>query len=317
MNFNLPDFTKCLEFNELFDMMGIKKVNLIQLTEKDFTRTVEKKQKVKLSTEETARFLNSFSKGVSITDRDRITTNKDGLLEINGASCCIYIKLQRSSLGYEGNSYKYHLFECRTIQGMIASGRKSRYVATSRHDGFFSVVKQNQYGETKETVEQLGLCKNCQNILREKGLLYNFNLQKFFENHKNNFSHEYVREETVTVQEQYSPSHAEIAKRYKEQAGYKCSICGLDCSENHELIHLHHIDGDGQNNLVINLKVLCARCHSRQPHHSHMKTRFANEISECERMSKVQGIVFNEDRHVEMPSTTKTKIRTFSLFDNT
>ena len=91
MNFSLPDFTKCLEFNELFDMMGINKVNLIQLTEKDFTRTIKKKEKIKLSYEEVSRFKNVFEKGITIANTNNISTNEDGLLEFNGLTCCIYI----------------------------------------------------------------------------------------------------------------------------------------------------------------------------------------------------------------------------------
>ncbi len=46
----------------------------------------------------------------------------------------------------------------------------------------------------------------------------------------------------------------------------KCGRCGLDKWQEEELpLNLDHIDGDYNNNLIENLRVLCPNCHSLTP----------------------------------------------------
>ena len=286
--FSFPDFTKCVQFNELHILMGISEIHLSPIPEETFTRTITKTIKRSLSDSEKADFLDKFSKGIDFRPNE-IKANNNGLLELNGQGCCIYIKEQHQNYRYN-SSYKYHIFECRTIQSMISDGRKARYVATSRHDGLFNVVKQigNRFYEKEE---KLDICKNCLEILKQRGWWsQNFNLKDFFQVHKNLFSNTYLKEETIVAKERYAPNHDEIAREYKKQVNWICQICKVDCSNNNSLLHLHHKNGNGNDNTHINLMVLCVKCHSEQPNHAHMKTKFANDILQCKHLQNTQGI---------------------------
>lgn len=45
---------------------------------------------------------------------------------------------------------------------------------------------------------------------------------------------------------------------------YKCNLCGIDNWLNKPLtLELDHIDGDNQNNNLVNLRLLCPNCHSQ------------------------------------------------------
>ena len=56
--------------------------------------------------------------------------------------------------------------------------------------------------------------------------------------------------------------------------------CGIDLNDNRKLLHTHHANGRKSDNISSNLKVLCVECHSKQPSHEHIRSRFFNEISE-------------------------------------
>jgi len=61
---------------------------------------------------------------------------------------------------------------------------------------------------------------------------------------------------------QYPPDWAEISKRVKDEAGWKC----VRCEHPHELetgyvLTVHHLDMNPANNVWWNLVALCQRCH--------------------------------------------------------
>lgn len=61
-------------------------------------------------------------------------------------------------------------------------------------------------------------------------------------------------------------SRTALAKYMVENLGieYKCQCCGLTSWNGKELhLQLHHIDGDGYNNELSNLQLLCPNCHSQ------------------------------------------------------
>jgi hypothetical protein len=48
--------------------------------------------------------------------------------------------------------------------------------------------------------------------------------------------------------------------------GYKCFTCGLDCWQGHRLsLELDHVDGNANNNMPSNLRLVCPNCHSITP----------------------------------------------------
>ena len=60
----------------------------------------------------------------------------------------------------------------------------------------------------------------------------------------------------------YPENWDEIAKRIKEEAGWKCVRCGHPHDpENGYCLTVHHLDLDPQNNAFWNTPALCQRCH--------------------------------------------------------
>ena len=60
----------------------------------------------------------------------------------------------------------------------------------------------------------------------------------------------------------YPPKWPEIARRVKDEAGWKCVRCGAahDPAQGYCLT-VHHLDLDPSNNRWWNLAALCQRCH--------------------------------------------------------
>lgn len=63
----------------------------------------------------------------------------------------------------------------------------------------------------------------------------------------------------------YGPKHRDTVKRYLVmERGWKCEICNLTKWNNEDIpLELHHIDGDGLNNIKENLQLLCPNCHAQ------------------------------------------------------
>lgn len=58
-------------------------------------------------------------------------------------------------------------------------------------------------------------------------------------------------------------------RRYFENRLYKCELCGLTAvtGEDKKRIHVHHLDGNHDNNDLFNLIALCQKCHGTIEHH--------------------------------------------------
>ena len=289
---NLPDYFKCVEIKALLVQMGVE--NVTPLEPIDFVREVKTVKTVEVPNNQ-IQFAERLNMTAVPLDQTNVSIAKDGTIEVNGMKACAYIKKQRKGidLSKKESKYRYHLCNCQTIQSMIASGRKSRYVSTTRSDGLFPVIDQSGY-RAKERVLKLELCMNCKAILESKNMLPRpFSLKTFFTKYQPDIPKTILRTEQVITQEQYAPNHQEIAERYKQQANYACQLCGVSCKEERPCLHLHHKDGEGQNNNASNLLVLCADCHSKQPMHSQMQTnpQFASQFQTIERLRKEQSIL--------------------------
>jgi hypothetical protein len=182
---------------------------------------------------------------------------------------------------------------------MVAQGRKHRYVSTTRDDEYFEVIDQSGLYAEPITLK-LQLCKNCESILKSHNMYPEpFSLKKFFKLYQPVIPPKILRTEQVLIEEQYAPNHGEIAQKYKAQSNFSCQNCGLNCKENHSLLHLHHIDGNGQNNHASNLQVLCVDCHTHAPRHNHMlnNPQFLREIQQIRQLRMQQGIVDVQVEH--------------------
>ena len=284
----LSDYMECVEAKILLQQMGVLKIP--SLPEVEFVRKIVKTKYRDVPNTGQLQFAERMKlESIPINAKD-ISIGNDGLLEVNGVKCCAYIKNQR-----QGIVYRFHLCNCQKIQEMVRDGRGGRYVATSRDDGLFVVTPQgDSYRRAHEQIIALELCSYCRDILKGKGMYSTpFSLKTFYSKYQPDIPKTFKRPEQVEVTEQYAPNHSEIAHKYKEQSGYKCQLCGVDCSSNTQCLHLHHIDGDGVNNRVGNIRIYCTICHSKQPLHAHMKKnpRHIYEMETIHRLRDEQGII--------------------------
>jgi len=78
---------------------------------------------------------------------------------------------------------------------------------------------------------------------------------------------------------QYPDNWKEIAKRIKDEAGWKCERCKASHSvEGARVLTVHHLDGDKTNCADWNLAALCQRCHLSVQGRVKMDQMFFSEI---------------------------------------
>lgn len=266
--------------------MGVKQFEDLPIV--TFTRTVEHKVIVNVKNTEQLNYADKLKRGAVNLGRGEDFRQQAGIIEVNGLKACIYIKDQRAVDYYD--SYRFHLCWCKTIEQMVNEGRKNRYLATVRDDGFFRVNHQIN-GRNMEKLKKLDLCKYCKKMLEARNMYFSpFTLSDFFRKYQTDIAESFQREETHISKEQYAPDHREVAARYKAEVQYKCQKCGTDYSQNKELLELHHKDGNGQNNQHYNLVVLCIDCHSKEPRHSRVKNspQFREKINKLNILRQTQ-----------------------------
>ncbi|WP_028374332.1 hypothetical protein [Legionella lansingensis] len=224
--------------------------------------------------------------GVEIESLDEIDLFRhDKTLACKGQRVLIYIR-DVNIYGEDRELPKYHISSCRTLVDMWRKKRSERYVIQNREDGVFQ-VRITKDGQTKVRHEKLNVCRNC---------LTNLNWQDYSErekSHKNRIVADFLIAEffkkfpksllSVTPSydadtaplNEYPSNWPEISKNAKKKAGYQCQnkSCQIYLAGAHvQYLHVHHIDGQKNNNKKYNLKVLCVKCHANEPSHGHMKS---------------------------------------------
>ena len=292
----LPDYSRCVELNLLLEAMGVKKIPPVPALPPDHFKkeVVEKHTREELDPRDIA-FDKRLKEGAIPVHKKDITLLPDALLEYGGRKVCAYIRDQRASVDFyiKKSHYKYHLCNCRTLQGMKNIGREHRYLATQRSNGFFEVHDLTVTPPKKGTAK-MELCKNCMDILKRKKLYFTpFSLSKYFEKYDSHVPKTIRKIEEVREVQTYTPEQSDLSREYRKACNYICQSCSVDCRENTGLLHLHHRNGNPSNNVPENLSVLCVDCHSNQPLYSDMKrdSKFKEEIEIIQKFRKIQGIV--------------------------
>lgn len=213
--------------------------------------------------------------GIDLVDPEQINVERNGTLSYEGRRILVYIRDQY------GGEYKFHVANCRTIEGMKESGKfKTRYVASTRTDGKF-VVNIVNFGEIieKEKLIEMSVCRNCLNRLKYKGFKHQsqrgekvfreFSLEEFFEIYgKTTVSDPGHTDRTAPV-DTYSGHQSTFSRICRERAGWLCEECGISLAgEARKFLHAHHVNGNKSNNSWGNLRALCVECHDKQPGHS-------------------------------------------------
>lgn len=215
---------------------------------------------------------------------DEISVEKDKTLNYKGNRVVIYI---RDIAVYRGKPSlpRYHLAFCRTLDTMRANNRWGRYVAANRDDGLFNVNFME--AKIRVALEKLCVCQNCLELIsweefsvartgkvRKAEILRQFKLSAFFQVFpKDLMSIIPAYTSDVAPINDYSEDWGLISEKLKRTRGYNCQRCLVVLAgDDRQFLHVHHMNGEKSDNREHNLVILCIRCHSVEPMHSHMRS---------------------------------------------
>lgn len=165
------------------------------------------------------------------------------------------------------NRNKVHLCCCEVLQEMLDDGRGKRYVATSNSSGGFDVC----YSRTEQDVVPLDVCQRCYRMIhnRKYGAYTDFDYEAYAKD--NDYMPSFFEDVSSGFYDvDYPDNWKEISFRVRKERGWLCEECGNNFANNIRELHVHHINGVKSDCCDTNLKVLCSRCHAKQPRHGHM-----------------------------------------------
>jgi hypothetical protein len=225
----------------------------------------------------------SLGAGVEVDISDVEVTA--GLLSYKGRQVLLYIRDHgtgvRKALEDGSQGRKYHLADCKVLQGMREKGRFERYVVTNDTSDQFLVTGYDRFtNEQLEGSTDLKVCKTCLNHLNYKGyqaggiktkIFEAFTMDEFFSTYSSHFAYLPGRK-ADDKNDGYTKDWVSVSSDYKLSKKFTCESCQVDLSqfEHKKLLHTHHINGVKSDNREANLKVFCADCHSKQLFHEHM-----------------------------------------------
>ncbi len=229
----------------------------------------------KLLPRKIAEIANKFQEGKPISDADileykKVWLSEDPLIDENGNPFVFYIHDFANS--HWGKPYRvFHFAWCAVLEKMDNNGRRERYVKKSDIDDNNFIV---DYGEDKKGIESLPACKPCRDkmakIVAPAELYYEreeMDIRKFF--------NLYGKQDLLDTNNpmypvDYPENWNQISTSLRERAGWECSSCKKDFSNNKTQLHVHHKDGRRGVVHAGNLEVVCAGCHRKKFGHAHM-----------------------------------------------
>lgn len=222
--------------------------------------------------------------GLEISSLDEVDFREDKTIAYKDQRVLIYIR-DVSPYKEEIKLPKFHISTCDTLVAMWKIKRAERYVLHRRENGIFQVniIKS---GTTDVRQEKLDVCRNCltnldwNNYYKDREsrnrIVEEFSIAKFFETFpKSLLSLKPTFDANTAPLNNYTPCWNQVSKEARKQADYRCTnnFCRVRLTGSRsQYLHVHHIDGQKNNNEKYNLKVLCVKCHSEEPGHEHMKS---------------------------------------------
>lgn len=211
-----------------------------------------------------------------------IEISNDGSFKYRGFKVILYI---RDQMGYytQNNGYRYHLSDCKTLEDMRNHKRYDKYVVSTRNDGRFLVNILDHGILLHKNIEcELFVCKNCLRRLnykryndksgRERDAIWNsFTISDYFNKYSSMITHIPSHNEITAPINQYDVDQRRISDERRQYKNWKCEKCGIQLNIDKEFLHVHHINGQKNDNDDSNLKVLCIKCHAEEPDHNHIK----------------------------------------------
>ena len=209
---------------------------------------------------------------------EELSVANDGTLEYKGRKVVVYIRDQR----VQYQPYKFHVADCKMLTEMRDNDRYHRYVVSNRTDGTFTV---NSYDRgrivEKDAQTKLSICKYCLNHLNYNGYansneqtrtrIYNsFELDGFFRKYPSQITFEPTHTNVTAPTDEYTVHWEHISRLFKESKNWQCEECHIPLHDKRVYLHVHHKDGNKNNNSRGNLQALCIACHAKLPYHDHL-----------------------------------------------
>lgn len=229
--------------------------------------------------------------GITITPLDKNFSIKNNELFYKNTKVLLYIRDQamygqpEDALKNYKSAYKFHLSWCQTLQTMFNSGKYEKYVVSTRQDDVLLVRAIGSNNKVYESEQKLHVCRYCLSTLNYKGYRYatkaqkdkiynEFSLKEFFNVQNSDYSfHDMPKHDEYSAKTNIYPDNWEhVSELHRKLCHYQCERCGKDCSHNHKLLHVHHINGNKQDLRQTNLIALCRECHIQE--HPHMRNLY-------------------------------------------
>lgn len=229
--------------------------------------------------------------GITITPLDKNFSIKNNELFYKNTKVLLYIRDQamygqpEDALKNYKSAYKFHLSWCQTLQTMFNSGKYEKYVVSTRQDDVLLVRAIGSNNKVYESEQKLHVCRYCLSTLNYKGYRYatkaqkdkiynEFSLKEFFNVQNSDYSfHDMPKHDEYSAKTNIYPDNWEhVSELHRKLCHYQCERCGKDCSHDHKLLHVHHINGNKQDLRQINLIALCRECHIQE--HPHMRNLY-------------------------------------------